>query len=88
MLCKYLLLTEEEMCEKIHAIMAWETLYFPSFFFYHDHQDHDNSHCFSSQDLVDLLQSNLIIPRIYQNSSQYYLYYVSVLITFGKAQIK
>ena len=21
------------MCEKIHAVMAWETLYFPSFLF-------------------------------------------------------
>ena len=51
------------MCEKIHAIMAWETLYFPSFFFYHDHHNHGGSHCFSSQDLGNLVQSNLIMLK-------------------------
>ena len=52
-------LLEKEMCEKIHAIMAWEILYFPNFFFYHDHHDHGESCRFSSQDLVSLVQSNL-----------------------------
>ena len=69
MLCKYLYVDEGKMCEKIHAIMAWETLYFPSFFFYHNLYDHGDSCCFSSQDLVNLVQSN--VTNFNANLSKY-----------------